>query len=109
MSLALVITLLLAVALVMGVAELILPTGGVLGILAGLALFGALGCCFFIDRWLGLGLTVGALVLSPFVAAGVMKVWEKSPVGDAVIMKDVAGKATKVNVPVGAVGTALSE
>ncbi|MEM8876041.1 MAG: NfeD family protein [Planctomycetota bacterium] len=109
MSLTLIILLLVAVAAVLAIAELILPTGGVLGVLAGLAGIGALACCFFVDKWLGLGLTVAALVVSPFVAAGMMKVWEKSPVGKAIIVSDVAGKPTDLNVPVGTVGTALSE
>ena len=108
MSIVVLIAVLTAVAVLLALAEVMLPTGGVLGIIAGLCAVAAIVLCFTIDKWLGMGVTVAAMILAPFLAAGVMKLWERSPVGKKLIITNVAGKPDVEHVVVGSIGTALS-
>ena len=99
-----------AAAAVLTVAELILPTHGLLGLLAALAGAGAVGTCFYVDRWLGLGVFAAAVVASPFVAAGVLGAWQRTPVGRRLVLGGTVGVPVDagVTVGVGEVGTSVT-
>ena len=101
--------LLLAGAVVLLVGELLLPTHGVLGLLGLFCLAGAIGVTFYINRWLGLGVFLAAVVISPFAWAIGLKLWERSPVGRRVILQP--GEPARPTLPfkIGQVGTAVSD
>lgn len=79
--------ILFAVGLVLLAGELLLPTHGALGAL-GLAGIGAgIGCCFAINRWLGLGVFVVCIILSPLVFSLAMKIWPRTPIGKRLMLQ----------------------
>src|SRR4051812_26268074 len=77
---------LFAAGLVLMLGEMVLPTQGVLGIIGGGSILGAIGVGFYINQWRGLGMLLGTLVLSPFVAIGAMNVWPRTPVGRRMVL-----------------------
>ena len=104
------IAIFVAAAAVLTFAELLLPTHGLLGLLAAVAGAGAIGTCFYVDRWLGLGAFAAAVVAAPFVATAVMRAWERSPVGRHVVLGRTVGVPVDADVAVGVgeVGTAVT-
>jgi membrane-bound ClpP family serine protease len=108
MELTLVIALLALAAVVLAVAELILPTGGILGVMAILAALAAVACTFAVNVTFGVISLVVLLVASPFIAWLGMRLWESSPVGRRVILHDEVGVATVDRIAIGARGTTVS-
>lgn len=102
-------SILVGVGLVLLAAELILPTHGVLGVLGAAALLGALGLSFLIHRWLGVVLSVAALVSSPFLWNLAVNLWQKTPVGRRVVLSATVPEVDKALPPLGAEGVAVSE
>ena len=94
-------------------AEVMLPSGGVLGILAAVALVVGVGACFRINQHAGLAAAVALAVLAPFAAALWVKVWPHTYAGKRLILgpgSEVAtGHAPAVAVQVGQVGTVVRE
>ena len=101
--------ILLAGALVLLVGELLLPTHGVLGFMGLICLAGAIGVTFYINRWLGLGVFLAAVAVSPFAWALGLRVWERSPVGRRVLLPPADVARPVIPVKLGQVGTAFSE
>src|SRR5688500_11648181 len=101
--------ILLAGAVVLLVGELLLPTHGVLGLMGLLCLAGAIGVTFYINRWLGLGVFLAAVVASPFAWAIGLRIWERSPVGRRVLLPPADVARPVIPVKLGQVGTAFSE
>ena len=104
------IILLLIVAAILVFAELVLPTHGLLGVLAGIAGLGAVGVCFHVNRWLGLGVFAASVMLLPLVLAGLIQGWQRSPVGRRVTLNTTSGEAvgTGLRLGVGDVGRCVS-
>ena len=104
------IILLLLVAAVLIFAELVLPTHGLLGVLAGVAALAAVGVCFSVNRWLGLGVFAVAVAVLPLLLAGLIQGWQRSPVGRRVTLNTTSGEAVGVGVrlSVGDVGRCVS-
>lgn len=75
------LVILLGLALLLLVLELFLPSHGILGAMAGLCVLGAVGMCFAMDRWLGLGAAALTVVLAPFAIKASLEIWQRSPVG----------------------------
>src|SRR5437764_5541861 len=94
---------------VLMLAETVLPTQGVLGIIGGGSILGAIGVGFYINQWLGMGMLLGMVVLSPFVAVGAMNVWPKTPVGRRMVLHKFESAVQPPHVGLGQVGTAVSE
>jgi membrane-bound ClpP family serine protease len=102
------ILVLLAAGVVLLVAELLLPTHGVLGILGLLCVGGALIVVFRINRWVGLGVFLACILASPFLFNIAMNLWAKSPVGRKVILQPVGAARTVPTITVGQTGTAVT-
>ncbi len=104
------ILLLLVVATILLFAELVLPTHGLLGVLAGIAGLGAVGVCFYLNRWLGLGVFAASVLLLPLLLAGLIQGWQHSPVGRRVTLNATTGVAVgrDLRVSVGDVGRCVS-
>lgn len=107
-----VIAVLLVAAVALAAAELVLPTGGVLGVLSAVSAAGAIGACFWVDRWLGVGVFAAAVVAAPFAATWGLGLWQRSPIGRRVVLGETAGAPVNAGpsdvVGVGEVGRAVS-
>ena len=68
--------------------DLFLPTGGIMSVVGVGMLLTAMIVCFTINRWLGLGVLFGMTVASPFVAAGMIKAWKHTPIGQRMTRLD---------------------
>lgn len=102
--------ILLAIAgLVLLVAEFYLPTYGVLGILGGAFLLGAVGFCFVIDRYLGVATLLGGLLAAPFVTAAMIKLWPRTPMARKMMLPPVDSRPDPLPFHMGQVGVAVSE
>ena len=104
----LLICLLFALAVVLAMAETLLPTHGLLGVAGFIAALSAVGVGFAQDRALGTGLLIGTVIATPFVAVAAMKLWEHSPVGRRLTLTDSGGSLTHEPIQVGDVGTTAS-
>lgn len=103
------IILLSLLGVVLMVAELLLPTHGLLGV-AAIACFAAvIGICFAIHRWLGVGVLAGAVLLSPLIGAMMLAAWQKSPIGKRLTLTTTVGEPDRAAVMIGQTGVAVSE
>ena len=104
-----VMLLLIGGGIVLLAGELLLPTHGVLGI-AGLACFaGAVGVCFYINRWLGLGVLVASIIASPFIWNFTLALWLRSPMGKRMVPPLIESRVAPLPVSMGDEGVAVSE
>jgi membrane-bound serine protease (ClpP class) len=103
------IFLLVAAGVVLLLAELLLPTHGVLGVLGLLCLGAAIVVVFTINKWAGLIVFLAAILVSPLLLNLAMKLWAKSPVGRRVILQPVENARASVPVTPGQVGTTVTE
>ena len=103
------ISVMLVLGIVLLVAELLLPTHGLLGIIA-IGCFGvAIIYCFMLNRWLGIGVFAGAILASPVIGALMLRAWQNSPIGRRLTLTTTAGEADHSAVMIGQIGTAVSE
>jgi membrane-bound ClpP family serine protease len=101
--------LLIGIGIAMLVAELLLPTHGILGVIGLIALAAAIGVCFWISEMVGLIVLIGSVVVSPFAVNLAMKIWERSPVGRRMILQPVDSTVLPAGVRIGQIGVAMSE
>jgi len=104
-----VILILIGAGIVLLIGELLLPTHGGLGIAGILALLGAVGVCFYLNRWLGLGVLVAAIIASPFVWNFMIAAWLRTPVGKRIVLAPLESKVSPPPVKPGDVGVTVSE
>jgi membrane-bound serine protease (ClpP class) len=79
------VLLLLAVALVM--LEVFVPSGGVIGVLAGLSVLGSVAMAFYRGPGTGLTFLAIALVALPTAVAFALKIWPETPLGRRILPK----------------------
>lgn len=99
----------LGLALAMFVAELFIPSGGLLAVAGAACMTGAIIVCFKIDRWLGTGLLVASVVIAPFAIGWGVSLWQKTFIGKRMVLSEVVGQMPKAQVLIGSVGVALTE
>lgn len=109
MSLALWAITLAGIGLVLLIAELALPTHGVLGILGGAGLLAAIGVCFVIEPWLGTVLLAIGVLASPLIGAWFIRLWPHTPIGRRLSLPSVPEVVQPPPVQPGAIGVAVSE
>jgi membrane-bound ClpP family serine protease len=101
--------LLLLAGLLLLVAEMLLPTHGVLGLLGAAALAGSVVTCFRIDSRVGFGALAAMVLAAPFAWMLFVKVWPRTPIGRRMILAPASGRLADAAVAVGQTGVALSE
>ena len=79
--------LLLALGLALAVIELFVPSGGLLGLLALVALAGAIGLAFHRGPWTGLAFLALAVVCLPIGIAVAMRWWPYTPLGRRLLLE----------------------
>jgi membrane-bound serine protease (ClpP class) len=82
--------LLLLVGLGLIALELFLPSGGVLGIMAGLAVIGSLVIAFTGGWVTGLIMLLATIVILPLVTAAAVHYWPRTPLGRLVVLETPA-------------------
>jgi membrane-bound ClpP family serine protease len=100
---------LFAVAAVLVVAEALLPSHGVLGLAALLAVVAGIVVCYRIDFRLGTGAFFATVIATPLVGALLVKVWPHTPIGRRVMLPPVQNAPPPSPVRVGQAGTTVSE
>lgn len=101
--------LLFGIGVALIVAEMFLPGHGMIGVLGALAILGAVGVCFRVNQWLGLGVLVGVLLLSPLAVTIAVKIYPRTPLGRRMILPPIENPSAAAAVKLGQVGVALSE
>ena len=92
------------------IAEVLLPSHGVLGILAVAAMVAGVVVCYRISHAMGLYVALGLAAAAPFAGALWIKLWPKTPVGRRLILGPVApGGAPVAQLPVGTAGVVATE
>ena len=82
---------LVALALVLIFVELIVPSGGLIGVLAGIAAIGSVIAFFAYDTTWGLVSALAYLILGPIVGVFVFKLWLHSSLGQRMILGGQSG------------------
>ena len=101
--------ILLALATVMFVAEIFVPSAGLLALIGTVCLCIAIVLCFWINRWLGVGAMVAVVAVAPFAIALAMRMWQKTPIGKQMVLSNTVGELSSDRVLIGAEGIALTE
>jgi membrane-bound ClpP family serine protease len=101
--------LLLLAGVILLVAETLLPSGGVLGVLSALALAACVVVCFRIDSRVGFAALVAMVVAAPFAWMLWVKLWPHTPVGKRMILAPVNSDLSAAGVTVGQTGLTVSE
>jgi membrane-bound ClpP family serine protease len=97
------------VGVVLLVAELLLPSHGVLGLGSAGCILGAIFIASRQNVWAGLGLLVGVAAMTPFAWVAFVKVWPKTPVGRRVVLPPVENERPQPLVRIGQAGVTMSE
>ena len=103
------ILILVAVGIVLLVGELLLPTHGVLGILGVLCFGAAIGVCFQMNKWVGLGIFFVAVIASPFALGLAMSLWARTPVGRRMILPPLETSRAPSPIKLGQIGISVNE
>jgi membrane-bound ClpP family serine protease len=91
-------------------AEVLLPTHGILGLLAGLSIITGVGACFAINPAVGLVILVALIVATPLIWTAFVKYWPKTPVGRRLVLSEVAGRTPRRDpIEIGQTGVTVSE
>ena len=89
--------LLLIGAVGVGLLELFIPSGGVLGILAVLALLGSVVFAFVQGTVFGLGLLLAVVVGVPFLIWYMLEIWQSTPIGRRILLDPSEDPALQPN------------
>jgi membrane-bound serine protease (ClpP class) len=110
MTLTTLVILLLLAGIVLMVAEALLPTQGLLGVVGAVAMLAAVVACFRLDSRVGFALLAGLVLAAPFAGMLWVRLYPKTPVGRRMILGPVASEAPAAPaVSVGQTGTTVSE
>jgi len=101
--------ILLLIAAVLLAAELVIPSHGVLTVLACAALLGMAYFAFTINRWFGLGSLAALAILGPIVGALMLGAWQRSPIGRRLTLTSVVANPVRPTILVGSIGITLGE
>ncbi len=104
-----ILTLLLFIAgALLLVAELFLPTQGILGTFGVISIAIGIGVGFWMNQWLGLSLMLATLAAAPVAITLALNVWPKTPIGKRMILPPVQTSEQQLPVTSGAVGIAVT-
>jgi len=89
--------LLLIAAVGLGFLELFIPSGGVLGIVAVLALLGSVVFAFLQGTVFGLGLLLVIVIGVPFLVWYMLQIWQSTPIGRRILLDPSEDPALQPN------------
>lgn len=76
---------LLACGMALIIAEVFIPSGGAIGVLAGMSIIGSVVIGFLYDYRLGVGMLAAVTVSLPFVLWAAVTLWPLSPIGRLIL------------------------
>ena len=103
------VALLMLIGIALLIAELLLPSHGVLGLGSAGCILAAIFVASRQNVWAGLGLLVTCAALTPFAWVAFVKIWPKTPVGKRVVLPAVTNETPAPHVTVGQAGVTMSE
>lgn len=92
---------LFGVALVLMAMEMLLPSGGLLGLVAALAALAGVGCFFAEDTMLGFASLLGLAVVTPVLVVVGIKLWPHTPIGRLLVLGEPSGAQSDTHAPAG--------
>ena len=101
--------ILLAIGVILLIAELLLPTHGLLGIVGVGAALAAIVAAGMRNAWAAMFLTLALALATPLFWTLAVKIWPRTPVGRRIILPPVDSTAAPPPVTVGQSGVAISE
>jgi len=101
--------LLLAIGVLLLMAEMVLPSHGFLAVACGGCFIAAVFICFWESPVIGTLSLVGLTLVTPLLWAGFIRIWPHTPVGRRLILPAVTSAPSTPPVTVGQSGTAISE
>lgn len=110
MTIEAIIPTLFFIGVVLLIAEVLLPTHGIVGAMGVLLIIVGIGYGFRLNAWLGLTLLTGSVVATPFAMVFAAKIYPNTPIGRRMMLP--AGNTTpppSVAVQLGEVGQSVSE
>ena len=105
----LIILVLFAAGAILLVAEMFLPTQGILGLLGCAAILWGIGKAFFLNQWVGLGLLVATIACIPLAWTAALNIWPRTPIGRRMMLSSVNSPLQTPAVGIGQRGLTLSE
>ena len=103
--------LLLAGGAVLLIAELLLPTHGLLGVLGLVGIFASAVSLMWVNQWLGIGVLALLVLSSPFWIMAALRIWPHTPVGKRMVLTATTSTPTTdgAHLAVGQTGIAMTE
>ncbi len=103
--------LLFAGGVVLLIAELLLPTHGLLGVLGLVAIFASAVCLIWVNQWLGIGVLAVLVLTSPFWFMAALRIVPHTPVGKRMVLTATTTTPTTdgAHLAVGQTGMAMTE
>jgi len=108
MTIGTILILSFSIGVILLIAELLLPTHGVLGVGGVLAMAIGIGACFYVNRWLGMGVLVGAMLVSPLIGAWAMKIYPRTPIGRRMVLQPPSSAPAPLTIHIGQTGVVVS-
>jgi len=90
-------------------AEMFIPSMGLLSLAGGASLLATIVLAFFINTWLGVALLVIMCVALPFLPDFISRTYANSRIGRSVILTTTAGELDRVTVLIGSAGVTMTE
>ena len=103
------VALLMLIGVALLIAEMMLPSHGVLGLGAAGCILAAIFVAMRQNAWAGLGLLAGVTAMTPFAWVAFVKIWPKTPIGRRIVLPPVAHEPPPPIVRVGQTGVSMSE
>jgi membrane-bound serine protease (ClpP class) len=103
------VALLIGIGVVLSVAEALLPTHGILGLLGGGSVACAIVAAARVSPWAGIALLVAAVAALPLLWVAFVHYWPRTPLGRRIVMQPLESPPPTLAVRVGQTGVAVSE
>jgi membrane-bound ClpP family serine protease len=103
------VTLLMVIGVALLVAEMLLPSHGILGVAAAGCILGAIVVAIRQSAWAGLILLLVVTAMMPFAWVAFVKIWPKTPIGRRIVLPPVENQPSPQLVRVGQIGVTMSE
>lgn len=91
------------------IAETVLPTFGILGVMGVLCILGSVVACFVVSNTLGVVVLVALTVASPLLFSLAMRIWPKTPIGKRLILNHAEPAPEKPTFTLGQTGVCMTE
>ena len=101
--------LLLGIGVILFIAELVLPTHGLLGVVGGCTILASVFVALKQNAWVGLALLCVCALSTPLIWMAFVKFWPRTPIGRRLVLQDLTPPPPAAPVRVGQTGVAVSE